>query len=168
MEWRQSLHPEWEVSECGWMRCLTDRYRRPAGTVIKGSGDGHGYISYSLVEAGGGGRGAKKVRYRAHTLVLHAFVGPKPSPDHMCAHWDGDRAHNHYSNLRWATSAENTEDKIRHGMHRLGNKRFFEEQVLDMRAMRARGCSYAVIMEKYRVSKGNLSSIINRETWGHI
>ena len=167
MEWKQSLHPEWEVSEYGQMRALTDRYRRPAGTVITGAVN-KGYAYYSLTLPGESGRGAGRFRHYAHTLVLTAFVGPCPPDKTQCAHYDGDPRNNHFSNLRWATAAENTADKVRHGMNRMGNKKFSEDQVLDMRAMRSRGCSYGAIIEKYNVSQGNLSSIINRNTWDHL
>jgi len=49
-----------------------------------------------------------------HTLVLTAFVGSRPKRKEA-AHWDGDVCNARLSNLRWATPAENTEDKKRHG-----------------------------------------------------
>jgi len=50
-----------------------------------------------------------------HVLVAEAFHGPKPSPRHEVAHWDGLGTHNLIGNIRWATRAENVEDQRRHG-----------------------------------------------------
>jgi hypothetical protein len=168
MEWRQSLHSEFEVSEYGHMRALVDRYRRPSGTVIHGRLDSNGYLEYSVQAPGQYGRSADKSRYRAHTLVLHAFVGACPPDKNQCAHYDGDRVNNHYTNLRWATAVENTEDKLRHGNIYSGPRRLTEEQVRAMRKMRSEGASYAKILSEFSLSKGNLSSIINRKTWGYL
>ena len=61
-------------------------------------------------------REGKRKRWYVHTLVLTAFVGPRP--DGMeCLHGDGDPANNRVENLRWGTSSENTLDSVRHGTH---------------------------------------------------
>jgi hypothetical protein len=161
-EWRPASIPFYEVSEHGDLRLLVNRSNRLAGTILKGTIKKHGYREYKIwVEE-------KGVRVTSHREVLIAFVGPPPTPSHQCAHWDGDPLNNHYSNLRWATAAENTADKVRHGRHRKGRRSFTEEQVLEIRALRDSGKSYAQIREIFPVSKGNLSSIINRKTWDHI
>ena len=161
-EWRPASIPFYEVSEHGDLRLLVNRSNRVAGTVLKGSFKKDGYREYKIRVNG------KGVHVTSHREVLIAFVGPPPTPSHQCAHWDGDPLNNHYSNLRWATAAENTADKVRHGRHRKGRRSFTEEQVLEIRALRDSGKSYAQIREIFPVSKGNLSSIINRKTWDHI
>ena len=168
MIWKPSLHPYYEVSECGDMRVLVERYRMPVGTEITGTYDRNGYRTYRLGEPGNGGRDGKRLSYSAHRLVLFAFVGEPPSEKHECAHFDGDPANNHVSNLRWATPAENAQDKIRHGTTREGNKKFTEAQVLRMREMREQGARYIDIQGEFVISKGNLSAILNRQTWTHI
>jgi hypothetical protein len=161
-EWRPASFPFYEVSEHGDLRLLVDRSNRLAGTILKGSVKKHGYREYKIWIDG------KGIHIRAHREVLLAFIGLPPTPDHQCAHWDGNPLNNHYSNLRWATPAENAADKIRHGRHRNGNLKFSEEQVLEMRSMRADGKTYAQIRAVYSISKGNLSYMINRQTWQHI
>lgn len=168
MEWRQSVHPYYEVSEDGRLRSLVSRSNRLAGTILKGCAKKGGYVEYRLQEPGVGARGAKCKSYFAHRLVLIAFEGPPPTGKEQCAHWDGDATNNHISNLRWVSAAENTEDKIRHGRHRKGHRKLTEDMVLDIRAMRAKGLRYVDIQDKYKVSKGNLSAVINRTTWGYI
>jgi len=161
-EWRLASVPFYEVSEYGDLRLLVTRSNRIAGTILKGIITKGGYRQYSIRVEG------RSVQVSSHREVLLAFVGPPPTPSHQCAHWDGDPSNNHYSNLRWATAAENTADKVRHGRHRNGHRRFTEEQVLEIRALRDSGKSYAQIREIFPVSKGNLSAIINRKTWDHL
>jgi len=55
------------------------------------------------------------IRREVHVLVCHAFHGPKPTPKHCAAHYDGNPQNNIYCNLRWATQKENMADAIRHG-----------------------------------------------------
>ena len=60
-------------------------------------------------------------RLRLHRMVAETFI-PNPEgygkPD--VAHWDGDKANNAASNLRWATKSENNLDKRRHRTNRGG------------------------------------------------
>lgn len=58
----------------------------------------------------------QKVNARIHSLVLEAFVGPRPDGMEGC-HNDGDPANNHLANLRWDTRAANNQDTLRHGRH---------------------------------------------------
>ena len=51
-----------------------------------------------------------------HSLVLEAFIGPRPEGMHVC-HGDGDRTHNALVNLRWDTPSENGYDTVRHRHH---------------------------------------------------
>lgn len=49
-----------------------------------------------------------------HSLVLAAFVGPRPDGSECC-HGDGDPTNNRVENLRWDTRLANVQDMIRHG-----------------------------------------------------
>ena len=161
-EWRAASFPFYEVSEYGDLRLLVGRSNRPAGTILKGSVKPFGHREYRIWING------KAVHVSAHREVLFAFVGPPPTSSHQCAHWDGNPLNNHYSNLRWATAAENAADKVRHGRHRNGAREFTEEQVLEIRDMRDNGKSYREILDVHPMSKSNLSAIINRKTWAYI
>ncbi|WP_170790783.1 HNH endonuclease [Ruegeria lacuscaerulensis] len=59
-------------------------------------------------------------RRLVNRIVCEAFHGPPPSPKHQAAHNNGDPSDNRAENLRWATPAENTRDKYRHGTIRYG------------------------------------------------
>jgi hypothetical protein len=161
VEWRRTHLEDYDVSDHGALRLRVNKSNLIAGHILKGS-ISKGYLTYRLRIDG-----KKRTQY-AHRLVLKSFVGEPPTLKHQAAHWDGNPLNNHYSNLRWATVAENTADKVRHGRHLNGPRKFTKEDVLDMRAMHKAGNPYSRIIEKYKISKGNLSSIINRHTWDYI
>jgi hypothetical protein len=57
----------------------------------------------------------KVVSCQVGRLVLLAFVGLPPSPDHHACHYpDTDPRNNKLENLRWDTPSENAKDKYRH------------------------------------------------------
>jgi hypothetical protein len=66
--------------------------------------------SYLVVAIG------KQQRHCVHTLVLTAFVGPRPLGKEGC-HYDGDHFNNRLTNLRWGTPTENAADLARYGIH---------------------------------------------------
>ena len=162
--WKQcETYPDYIISDHGRMRRLKSASNQPAGKFIKGSFcQRGGHIKLKLKVEG------RDVNSFMHTEVLKAFVGPCPEDKTQCAHYDGDPSNNHVSNLRWATAAENTADKVRHGNHRKGNHKFSEEDILDIRAMRERGARYSDIQARYETSKGNLNAILTRKTWAHV
>lgn len=92
--------PAYEVSTHGRLR-RGDRF-------LKGSPIKSGHIDVSLH------MGRKRFRRYIHTLVLEAFIGPRPDNMEAC-HWDGDPANNRLDNLRWDTHANNVADTVRHG-----------------------------------------------------
>ena len=107
----------YEVSDAGRVRSLPrivvgrDGKRYPVGGVVRKpafTSDG-----YALVTLDGYG---KRKTYRAHTLVLSAFVGPRPA-GLECRHRNGDPADNRLENIEWATRSVNMLDRVRHGTH---------------------------------------------------
>jgi len=142
---------------------LTGRTLKPC--VIPG-----GYLQVLIYN---GTRRSRKTR-RVHSLVCEAFHGPKPSPAHQVAHWDGDPANNRPENLRWATSAENIGDKVRHGRVTRtageidGMAKLAAVQVLAIRARHAAGANQYDLAVEYGVKQPTISNIITRKTWGHL
>lgn len=51
-----------------------------------------------------------------HTLVLGAFVGPRPE-GYVCRHLNGVAQDNRLTNLKWGTPEENAQDALDHGTH---------------------------------------------------
>lgn len=79
------------------------------GRVLKPLFDPYGYPKYSLSKDG------VQRQYKAHTLVLTAFVGPCPPGMEGCHDPDRNPTNNHLANLRWDTHGNNLRDKVRHG-----------------------------------------------------
>lgn len=115
-DWRQIVAcPDYEISECGRVRRLTQGGRRyPAGYELTAKRHKRGYLVFTLGDK----------TFLAHRLVATTWIGPPPSPIHEVAHSDGSRTNNHWRNLRWATPAENQADRKRHGTYVFGQNAY--------------------------------------------
>lgn len=87
--------PNHEINEFGIIRNLK------TGKTLVERVNTTGYVQYSLQE--------NKVKYNllAHRLVAMLWI-PNPDNKPEVNHIDKDRKNNHYSNLEWVTSKENT------------------------------------------------------------
>ena len=97
----------YEVSSLGRVRRLAAMVKGPHGSIqscpacLLSPNNAGPYPMVRLC------RDAKKKNARVHTLVLNAFVGPRPD-DMEARHFpDRDRSNNKLSNLRWGTKVEN-------------------------------------------------------------
>jgi hypothetical protein len=61
-------------------------------------------------------RNGKARHHTVHSLVLEAFIGPRPANFDAC-HNNGDGSDNRLVNLRWDTKSANTLDTVKHGTH---------------------------------------------------
>lgn len=102
-------------------------------------------------------------------LVCEAFHGPKPSPKHCVAHWDGNKKNSHYKNLRWATYAENSKDTIRHGKTFRGirhrDAKLTPVKVRKLRKLMEKGCPLRATARKYGVTYQALQEIRAGRNW---
>lgn len=114
----------YEVSNRGRLRSLSRKtprrnggfYTVRGGLLAPSVDPIYGYLSTSLSRSG------KARSVRIHTLVLEAFVGPKP-PDRECCHDDGNPANNYWpENIHWGTREQNMQDTVRHGRSRQKNR----------------------------------------------
>jgi hypothetical protein len=111
--------------------------------------------------------GTRATRY-VHSLVLTAFVGPRPA-DMVCAHGDGDPGNNRVSNLRWATKVENAADRRRHGRTKVPKPiKLTEGQVAVAIELIKSGRTYADIGRQFGVSYQTIKMIGNGTTWRHL
>ena len=107
--------PGYRVSDLGrvyseprWSGGNTQGRRYREGRVLTPIFDSRGYPKYSLYV---NGRGRQ---IHAHTLVLTAFVGPRP-PGKECCHGPAGPSDPSLTNLRWDTHGNNLRDKTRDG-----------------------------------------------------
>lgn len=147
-----------------WGPCT---YNQPEKEIF-GRIDRDGYRKLTLCVEG------KISRKFAHTLVALTYIGPRPSPEHQVAHWDGDRLNNQFTNLRWATAAENSQDKVRHGStsnqfgERHSQNKLTEDMVREIRATpyyRGFDREYA---KKFGVKEQAIGKVRRGERWPHI
>jgi NUMOD4 motif/HNH endonuclease len=97
----------YEVSTEGQVRSF--RRRGTSGKVLsRGHAKRGGYLTVSLL------RGCHQSTRPVHSLVLEAFVGPRPEGAEI-RHLDGDPTNARLSNLAYGTRSENVLDKRRHG-----------------------------------------------------
>jgi len=112
-QWRPVVGYEgdYEVSDLGrvWSR---PRKGTRGGLRKLVTAQAGGYLVIAL--------GHEDRRY-VHSLVLEAFVGPRPDGAEI-RHLDGDPANARLDNLIYGTSGENKQDILRHGRNHAANK----------------------------------------------
>ena len=89
----------------------------------------------------------------------------------MCCHADGDRTDNRLQNLRWDSYLANSEDMLRHGTRLMGsraNAKLTEEQVAEIRRLRADGESFSDLAGRFGVTYVNILAVVYRRTWRHV
>jgi hypothetical protein len=95
--------------------------------------------------------GEKERNVTVHSLVLEAFVGPRPD-GMQCRHFpDRNPTNNRVSNLSWGTPLENANDRRVHGTIACGDRhssRMHPESV-------ARGVRHGSVTKPWRVPRGD-------------
>jgi hypothetical protein len=153
--WRTiAQFPDYEVSNLGRVRSLKWRKER----ILKPWKHSFGYDFVSLYVPG------EKVPYKRliHALVCEAFHGPKPTPMHEVAHWNGDQTNNRWDNLRWALPIENHRDKVRHGTHSVRTQfqqQLTDDEVREIRRLLAEGWTQSRIANKFGIWQTHVSHI---------
>ena len=109
----------YRVSDDGQVMVLAaaGRGRFNADRVLKPGRGQRGYLQVLLYP----GNGAKAACRMVHHLVLEAFIGPRPDGA-LGLHKDDNRLNNNVGNLRWGSTADNTLDQVRNGLHNHGGK----------------------------------------------
>ena len=169
-EWRQlDWLPNYEVSEDGLLRRTIDspdpRYQ--SGYVLRGFlSSQYRRRAYKVMMPDG-----TQKKFYAHQLVCEAWYGPPP-PKHEAAHWNGDLNDNHYSNLRWATKAQNGEDTARLGVQkgeRNPGAKLTEAIVREIRSLftGAHG-EINALAKRFGIGHQHCSDIVRGKRWRHL
>lgn len=126
-EWRPVVGWErfYRVSNLGRIYSLHQTGRLTTGMHIRG-----GYRVVKLRD------GDRRAHAQVHCMVLEAFRGPRPTPNHDGCHGDGNPTNCRLDNLRWDTKAGNQADRILHGTSlkgRSGGRQLTAEMVRQVR-----------------------------------
>jgi hypothetical protein len=119
----------------------------------------------------GNGERRQYMRF-VHTLVLEAFVCPRPL-GMQCRHLDNNSVNNCLSNLCWGTHTENQHDRRRFGTtiegEKHGQAKLTEQLVRQIRSEYANGGVYQYeLAEKYGVRQAHVARIVTGKSWSHI
>lgn len=161
-EWRICAgYPGYEISASGSIRRLGNHARWGRGRM-KLPFLIHGHLAVKMPK--------NKTEF-VHRLVARTFLGEPPVPGLDVAHFDGSRTNNHFSNLRWATRAENMADAIRHGTipwgERNGHARLTKSEVLEIRR-RAGSETQRSLAQRFGVSPSHISGILSGRFWRYM
>jgi hypothetical protein len=137
---------------------------------LRPSRDGYLLVGLKSLLAGEGPRRT----FAVHSLVLRAFVGPRPA-GMCCCHRDGDRVNNRLENLRWGTYKDNNgTDKARHGRvvrgERSPHAKLTEVAVKALRELHAEGERGALktLVAWYGIGRTVVKEVIRRRLWKHV
>ena len=95
MIWK-TIYTDYEINEDAAIRRKSDgRGCKKSYFLSSYLKDGHPQVSLYA-------NGKRKI-VKVHTLMLNAFVGPRPNGK-QCAHFDGNLKNNKLNNLSWANN----------------------------------------------------------------
>ena len=164
-------NPDYQVSSMGnvrsWLRGGNHK-KRNAGYPrdLKKSNQGS-YQSISL--PGGETRGYQ--HRTIHSLVMLAFIGPRPS-GYDIAHMDGDSRNNNISNLKYCTRKENENMKIMHKTNPIGERNGQSKlqgwQIAEMKYLAGKGVGQQKIAVLFDIDHSVVSDVLREKSWKHI
>lgn len=92
-----------------------------------------------------------------HELILTTFIGPRPSPNHVSRHLDGNSLHNSIFNLEWATYSRNEQDKKYHKGQR--TYKLTPESAASVKTDLRLGMTTHEISQRYGIARSTVSAI---------
>lgn len=118
------------------------------------------FVSFTDLDTG------KRHQLAAHRIIYAKHLG-KLEIDLVINHKDGNPSNNLPSNLELVTQSRNNKHVYTDLKYApvMGNKVLTWEIVRAIRLEHQSGSSYRVLSNKYGISKGHISSLINCKTW---
>lgn len=173
--WKKSnLAPGYEVSNFGRIRMpsrfVVNRGRRHfrKAKILKlyeGDDKYQFVVVFPVGQKTKSGKAASR-KYFVHRMVMDAFVGPCPE-DMTVDHIDRDRQNNALDNLRYATKAEQDENRDLSGISG-ENSRFSKldwDKVKEIRRLYAHGKTIKNLSSEFGVGSDTIRRVVNNKTW---
>lgn len=160
----------YEVSDLGGVRRISRMHRSGQRVfrhrVMKLCRESNGYLRVTLWRNASVGE-----KILVHTLVLTAFVGPRP-PGAVARHFpDNDRANNAARNLSWGTAKQNQADRIVHGTDNRGERhplaKIGHSAVQQIKALCEAGIQQRNVAARFGISQRQVGRIARGESWKH-
>lgn len=150
-----------QIIECPtyWISDQGRVFSTQSGKILKAQLGHKDYLQVQMY-----GLSAGRVSRKIHRLVAEAFIGTRPDGMEIC-HRDGNKNNNSISNLRYDTSAGNTQDSLTAG--NLGRK-LDASQVMQILELLEDGLPVKEIASRYQVSGENIRKIRRRQIWRHL
>lgn len=140
--------------------------RRVNPCTLKPTLDRYGYLNVAIMRDG------IVIRGGVHRFVCMAFHGLPPEGLPHAAHRDGDKQNNRPGNLRWASIAENNEDRRAHGSHPMGNvlphAKLTPAKVLEVLRLKGHGLSNEAIARRFGVSGVAIRKVLTGRSWRQV
>jgi hypothetical protein len=154
-EWRPIL----EIPENRYLISNLGRVKNNKDLILKPNIDKNGYHLIHLHY-----KGVRKVK-KIHRLVLEYFLYPCNLDVN---HINGNKQDNKLSNLEYCTKSENMLHAVKNNLCTNSSKKGEEHntykysflEVMDIRDMRNRGCTYKEIINKYKCDRSWLYLVI--------
>lgn len=163
--WKSTGYEGYEVSNLGRVRSLRT-WTADGPYILRATPSST--TGYPVVGLSRPGQKLKMIA--VHTLVLEAFVGPRPA-GMEARHGVGGRADASLTNLCWGTKRANEHDKQRdHTTNRgeqCGNAKLTWELVCKLRERLDAGEPLGPMSEETGVCKSTLSKIRYRKRWAY-
>ena len=163
-------HPGYEVSDHGMVRSLDrtvikhhfgiDREFCLAGRTLALRKHPQGYRGVSL---------GKQKQATVHSLVMLAFVGPRPEGAWI-NHRNGDKTDNRLTNLEYCTPKQNAEHAVHTGLQSMppGGDKLTPADVLLINERLKQGESTVALGKEFGVSRVMISNIRTGRAWQHL
>jgi hypothetical protein len=147
-------HPMWRrITDDYWVSETGKLWSTVTGRVLSTKVSKVGYETINLKRLG---------TRSVHILVAEAWVGQKPSDEHVIDHIDGNKLNNNASNLEWVTRKNNTTRAVAMGLVDVKRSRALTpSQVYRARASRREGKSLSVIAADAGVSHVTIRSAVH-------
>lgn len=114
-----------------------------------------------------------KINKLCGVLVLEAFVGPRPSPEHDCCHGKRGSLDDSLDNVYWGTKSQNNgADKFRDGTLLFGEKNHWakltNEDVIEIRRLYMIGYTQTELAKMFNITKSAIWRIVHGINWKYL